>query len=49
MRKPWWFGYHPESYAHRDAFVRLAFGPRFGERLRALPGALRLLWNPRRI
>ncbi len=49
MRKPWWFGYHPESYAHRDAFVRLAFGPRLRERLRALPGALRLLWNPRRI
>ncbi len=46
---PWWFGYHPESYAHRDAFVRFAFAPRLRDRLRALPEALRLLRNPRRI
>lgn len=47
MSKPWWFGYHPESMEERDAFVRLAFAPRWRDRLTALPGALRLLRNRR--
>jgi succinate-semialdehyde dehydrogenase/glutarate-semialdehyde dehydrogenase len=47
MPKPWWFGYHAESYAARDAFVRFAFAPSLLERLKAAPGALRLLFNRR--
>jgi acyl-CoA reductase-like NAD-dependent aldehyde dehydrogenase len=47
MRKPWWFGYHAESAGDRDAFVRFAFSPSWWDRLRAAPGALRLLRNRR--
>lgn len=47
MRKPWWFGYHAASLADRDAFLRFAFAPGWWERLRAIPGALRLLRNRR--
>ncbi len=47
IRKPWWFGYAEESLADRDAFLRFAFAPRWLERLRAAPGALRLFRNRR--
>ena len=47
IRKPWWFGYHSESARDRDAFLRFAFSPSWWERLRAAPGALRLLRNRR--
>jgi len=47
MRKPWWFGYHPASHADRDAFLRFAFGASLWTRIRAIPGALRLLVNRR--
>ncbi len=47
MRKPWWFGYAPASLADRDAFLRFAFAPGWWERLRAIPGTLRLLRNRR--
>lgn len=49
LSKPWWFGYHAESLEERDAFLRFAFAPRWWDRLKALPGALRLLRNRRRI
>lgn len=45
--KPWWFGYHAESLAARDAFLRFAFAPSLLERLRAAPAAVRLLFNRR--
>ncbi len=47
IRKPWWFGYEAESLAERDAFLRFAFAPGWWERLKAAPGALRLLRNRR--
>lgn len=47
IRKPWWFGYESESLAERDAFLRFAFAPGWWERLKAAPGALRLLRNRR--
>lgn len=49
MPKPWWFGYHADSMAARDAFLRLAFAPRLLDRLKALPAAIGLLFNKRRI
>lgn len=49
MPKPWWFGYHADSMAARDAFLRLAFAPSLLERLKALPAALGLLFNKRRV
>jgi acyl-CoA reductase-like NAD-dependent aldehyde dehydrogenase len=49
LHKPWWFGYHPDSLGERDAFLRLAFAPRLWERMRAVPAALRLLRNRRRL
>jgi acyl-CoA reductase-like NAD-dependent aldehyde dehydrogenase len=47
MRKPWWFGYHAESSEDRDAFLRFAFSPSWWDRIRAAPGALRMLRNRR--
>lgn len=47
MRKPWWFGYHGESADDRDAFLRFAFSPSLWDRIRAVPGALRMLRNRR--
>jgi succinate-semialdehyde dehydrogenase/glutarate-semialdehyde dehydrogenase len=47
MAKPWWFGYHADSLQARDAFLRFAFAPSLLERIRAIPGALRLLFNRR--
>jgi len=49
MPKPWWFGYHADSMAARDAFLRLAFAPSLLERLQALPAAVGLLFNKRRV
>lgn len=49
MRKPWWFGYHAESGADRDAFLQFTFGASLWARLRAAPRALRLLFNRRAI
>ncbi|HWA56773.1 MAG TPA: aldehyde dehydrogenase family protein [Gemmatimonadales bacterium] len=49
MHKPWWFGYHADSLGARDAFLRLAFAPSLLERVKAIPGALRLLFNRRRV
>lgn len=49
IRKPWWFGYHSESYGNRDAFLRFAFAPSLLERLRAAPRALGLLFNRRAV
>ncbi len=49
MHKPWWFGYHAESLGDRDDFLRLAFAPRWWDRIKALPGVLGLLRNRRRI
>jgi hypothetical protein len=43
MRKPWWFRYDERGFAARDAFMRFAFAPSFWERLRGLPGTVRLL------
>lgn len=47
MPKPWWFGYHADSLASRDAFLRLAFAPSLIERIRAIPKAISLLFNKR--
>jgi succinate-semialdehyde dehydrogenase/glutarate-semialdehyde dehydrogenase len=47
IRKPWWFGYQGESMEARDAFLRFAFAPSWVDRIRAIPGALRLLFNRR--
>lgn len=47
IRKPWWFGYEAESLAERDAFLRFAFAPGWWERIKAIPGALRLMRNRR--
>ncbi len=47
MAKPWWFGYHADSLAARDAFLRFAFAPSLLARVRAIPGALKLLFNRR--
>lgn len=47
IRKPWWFGYEAGSLAARDAFLRFAFAPGWWERLKAAPGALRLMRNRR--
>lgn len=49
MPKPWWFGYHADSLAARDAFLRFAFAPSILERIRALPEALKLIFNRRPI
>ena len=49
MHRPWWFGYHAESMGARDAFLRLAFAPSWLARLRAMPAALGLLRNRRRL
>ena len=49
MRKPWWFGYGAESLAARHAFLQLSFGPTWWSRLRAVPQALRLLFNRRAV
>jgi acyl-CoA reductase-like NAD-dependent aldehyde dehydrogenase len=49
MPKPWWFGYHADSLPARDAFLRLAFAPSLLERLKALPEAIGLLFNKRRV
>lgn len=49
MPKPWWFGYHADSLAARDAFLRLAFSPSLIERVRAIPKAIGLLFNKRPI
>jgi betaine-aldehyde dehydrogenase len=45
IRKPWWFRYDEGSLASRDAFMRFAFAPSLWERLRGLPGTLRLLFS----
>jgi acyl-CoA reductase-like NAD-dependent aldehyde dehydrogenase len=47
IRKPWWFGYHPDSAGDRDAFLRFAFAPSLWQRIKAGPRALRLLFNRR--
>jgi succinate-semialdehyde dehydrogenase/glutarate-semialdehyde dehydrogenase len=47
IRKPWWFGYHEESLAARDGFVRFAFSPRWWDRVKALPRALGMLVHRR--
>jgi len=49
MHKPWWFGYSAELAPARDAFMRLSFAPGWWERLRALPAALGLFRNRRRL
>jgi succinate-semialdehyde dehydrogenase/glutarate-semialdehyde dehydrogenase len=47
IRKPWWFGYHADSADDRDAFLRFAFSPNWWDRIRAVPGAVRMLRNRR--
>lgn len=49
IRKPWWFGYAADSLPARDAFLQLVFGPTWWSRLRAIPGAMRLLFNRRKV
>ncbi|MEO8635315.1 MAG: aldehyde dehydrogenase family protein [Gemmatimonadales bacterium] len=49
MRKPWWFGYAADSLPAREAFLQLSYGPTWWSRLRAIPGALRLLFNRRAV
>lgn len=49
IQKPWWFGYHAASMPARDAFMRVAFAPHWWDRIKALPGALAILRNRRRI
>ena len=49
VRKPWWFGYATDSLPARDAFLQLTFGPTWWSRLRAMPRALRLLFNRRAV
>lgn len=47
IRKPWWFGYHAGSGAERDAVIRFLYSPSPWDRIRAIPGALRILVNRR--
>jgi len=49
IRKPWWFGYHEDSLAALDGFLRLAFSPRWWQRVKALPRALGMLVHRRPI
>jgi acyl-CoA reductase-like NAD-dependent aldehyde dehydrogenase len=46
-RQTWWFGYSAGRLAGVDAFLRFAHAPSLIERLRALPGFLRLLMRRR--
>lgn len=41
--QPWWFRYGPAHFAGLEAYGRLAHGATWGERLRGIPGVLRLL------
>jgi acyl-CoA reductase-like NAD-dependent aldehyde dehydrogenase len=48
LPKAWWFAYDAEAAGPRDAFLRLSFAPRWWNRLRALPTALRMIRRTRR-
>lgn len=48
MRQPWWFGYGPASTARIDAYLRLAHGRSWWERLSGLPGTIKMLLRPER-
>lgn len=43
LRKPWWFRYSADSLRQAQGFARLLHSSSFGERLRNIPAALRLL------
>ncbi|MEK7239311.1 MAG: aldehyde dehydrogenase family protein [Gemmatimonadota bacterium] len=47
-REPWWFGYSRAYRDNIDAFLRAAHSSSLPERLRALPGVLRLVFAPTR-
>lgn len=49
IRKPWWFGYASDSLEPRDAFLRMVFGRSLWQRLKAVPGVVRLFRNRRPI
>jgi acyl-CoA reductase-like NAD-dependent aldehyde dehydrogenase len=42
-RQPWWFPYGPAHFEGFDAYARLVHGHTLRERLRGLPGIIRLL------
>lgn len=44
-RQAWWFGYSPARLDGVDAFLRYAHGRGLFDRVRALPGVLRLLFG----
>lgn len=46
-RQPWWFRYGPRRLAQVDDYVRFAHGRSLGQRLRAIPGVLRLVFGSR--
>ena len=45
-RQPWWFGYGAAHREEIDAFLRAAHGISLLDRVRALPGVLRLVFAP---
>lgn len=47
-RQAWWFGYSSSHLSGVDAYVRFAHGRGVMERLAALPGFLRFVFQPRR-
>ncbi len=47
-RQPWWFGYSTAQRAGVDAFLRVAHSSRVLERLRGLPGMMRMVFAPQR-
>lgn len=48
LRQPWWFGYGPEGVSRLDAYLRLAHGRSWMERLSGLSGTLKMLFRPER-
>ena len=47
--KPWWFRYSEFSRDRMDRFITFLHGLSFGERLRAIPASLALLWHRNRL
>jgi succinate-semialdehyde dehydrogenase/glutarate-semialdehyde dehydrogenase len=48
VRQPWWFGYAEDSAPRVDAYLRLAHGASWRERLSGIAGTLRMLLFPTR-
>jgi succinate-semialdehyde dehydrogenase/glutarate-semialdehyde dehydrogenase len=47
-RQAWWFGYGANGYDRIDSYLQLTHGSTFQERIRGLPGTLRMMFSPER-